>query len=296
MQRIISDRSADPYSWMRDPTAPEFARHVTSQNKAFDEAMAPAMPLAHEIYDEIIGRLPRVDATVPYRYGSYGYSFQYVEDRESPRFLRRRADSAAEPEVLLDYEDFRGGGEYLDVQVCIDRQSTLLAIAVDVTGDRIYSLQFRDLVSQRDLSQRISLATGNMAWCPNTRILFYSELDPETLRWRRIRRYAIGSDPSSAETVFDETDDAFSCSVYLAKSERFILIPVRSGNEDEVRYIAADPPFAPPRVLQSRQTGLEYSVDHDGSSFVIRTNLGHYNFSLMTASPETPSSENWVEL
>jgi oligopeptidase B len=286
----------DAYSWMRNVEDPRLMEHFIKENDRFEEVMAPVMPLAQQIFCEIVERIPSEDTTVPYRFGRYEYSYRYSDGREYPYLLRKLTDSPEEPEILLDYQEFLDGSEFLDIQICVDRQSTVLAYAIDQKGDRIYSIRFRDLISKQDLPHCIPVTTGNMTWSSDGRILFYSEPDPATLRWRRIKRYVLGTHPPTAETVFDDAHEAFSCHVYSAKSDDFILIHRSSGTEDEVYFIPGSDPFAQPRFLQACRPELEYDVQHDGTSFIIRTNLRNPNFRLMRASPEASSSENWAAL
>jgi oligopeptidase B len=175
--------------------------------------------------------------------------------------------------------------------------SSVLAFAVDLRGDCIYEIRFLDIPSRCELPQRIRLATGNMVWSSDGQVLFYCEPDPDTLRWRRIKRYLIGSDPASTEIVYEERDETFSCSVYCAKSHEFIFIHSSSGDEDETHYLVAANAFGAFQVVQQRQAGLEYQVQHAaGSSFIIRTNLLDPNFRLMRTSINKPTSMHWVEL
>ncbi len=53
----------------------------------------------------------------------------------------------------------------------------------------------------------------------------------------------------------------------------------------EVRILEADDPTGEFRVFQPRQRDLEYSVEHQGDRFLIRTNLFARNFRLMECPP-----------
>jgi oligopeptidase B len=288
--------AVDPYAWMRDTSQPRFTEYLQKQNELFDELMRPVRPLADQLLAEIVERTPPEDDSVPFRFGDYEYSFASREGTEYPCYMRRPAGSSRQPEVLLDYNDFAKDGEYLDIQVCVDRRSTVLAFAVDRTGDRVYSVYFKDLVSGELQPICLEFASGNMVWSKDGKFLFYTELDDQTLRWRRIKRYSRGADPGDAKSVFDDPDETFSCYVYSSKGDDFVLIRRSSSDEDEVLFIPSDDLLTPPRALEPCRPGLEYEVQYDGASLIIRTNLEAPNFRLMRAPLDAISSEQWSAL
>ncbi len=138
--------------------------------------------------------------------------------------------------------------------------------------------------------------TGNIAWANDSRTIFYSKQDPETLRWHRIFRHRLGTDPSEDVLVYEELDETFSSFVYKSKSKRYILIGSSQTLSDEYRFVDASTPDAEFAVVQPRERDLEYSVGHLGDYFYIRTNLGAENFRLMRAPVSNPSKEHWDEV
>jgi oligopeptidase B len=63
-----------------------------------------------------------------------------------------------------------------------------------------------------------------------------------------------------------------------------------------VHYLAAGRPTEPLRVIQRREKGREYSVEHHGSRFLIVTNDSATNFRLMEAPEDDPRRQNWKVL
>jgi oligopeptidase B len=63
-----------------------------------------------------------------------------------------------------------------------------------------------------------------------------------------------------------------------------------------VRFFAASDPFASLTVVQLREAGHEYYVDHRGGLFYVRTNSVGRNFGLFTAPVWAPRKENWKEV
>ncbi|MGY3412920.1 S9 family peptidase (plasmid) [Bradyrhizobium sp. 155] len=293
MAQRSSHKDADDFSWMRDVSNPRFLLFLQEENARFAAAIAPARDIEQELFEEIASRSPRVIESVPYKYGEYEYRLLYPEGAEYPRFERAQSRMPESRETILDYADVAGSYASCDILVSVDRRSSLLAFAIDVTGERLYTIRFKDLATGAVLPQTISGASGNMVFSKDGRNLFYTELDSQTLRWRRVKRYRIGADPQSSETVYDEADEAFSCSVYLAKGDDFVFIRSSSGEEDEVRFITSDDVLGPARLIAPRRPKCEYEVQFDGVDFVIRTNYNAPNFRLMRAAIDVTEIEAW---
>src|SRR6185369_6762569 len=72
-------------------------------------------------------------------------------------------------------------------------------------------------------------------------------------------------------------------------------LQIFSKTSTEARYIPADKPDAPLKVVLARQPDHEYDLDHRGGLFYIRTNKGAKNFRVVTAPVSDPSEANWKE-
>jgi len=138
--------------------------------------------------------------------------------------------------------------------------------------------------------------TGNLTWANDNRTLFYAKQDPETLRSHQVYRHLLGTDPSEDVMVYEEIDPTYSVYVWKTRSEKYVLIHSEQTVASETRYLDADNPQGEFRVIAPRERGVEYSVDHVGNRFIIRTNLEAENFRLMAAPVTRPGRANWREL
>jgi oligopeptidase B len=87
--------------------------------------------------------------------------------------------------------------------------------------------------------------------------------------------------------VYEEDDPAFSVSIELTKSRKFILLNLEEERTSEVRYLATDKPTGELKVIEPRRRGVLYEVDHVGDRFFIRTNLDAPDFRIMRAPEAT---------
>lgn len=284
---------ADPFAWMRRVATKRARAHYVRENARCEAALAPIMPLADEIFAEILARMPPTEDTVPYRYGDYEYRFSHGPGTRYPVFQRRPASGDQAFEPLLDYASLAEGDAHLDVQVAVDRASSRLAFAVDRSGAGVYRIGFKDIATGALAPTVLDGASGNMAFSRDGRFLLYVELDADTLRWRRVKRHHLGDDPAAARTVLDDPDEAFSCYVRPARSDACLFLHRTSGVADEVFVIDPRDPTAPPRSLQPLREGLEYEPRFDGDGLVVRTNLEAPDFTLMRAPFDAASAGEW---
>ena len=96
--------------------------------------------------------------------------------------------------------------------------------------------------------------------------------------------------------MYEETDPTFSVYIWKTRSEGYLLIHSDQTLTSEVRYLDADNPQGEFQVIAPRDRGVEYSVDHVGNRFIIRTNLEAENFRLMRAPVSRPGRANWREV
>ena len=108
----------------------------------------------------------------------------------------------------------------------------------------------------------------------------------------RTRRTPVEQD----SVVYEETDPGFFVSVWATTSEEYIVIGSGDHVTSEVRLLRASGPGAEPVLVSPRRTDHEYSVDHQGDRFVIRTNDTHKNSRLATAPEDDPTEKSWMPL
>ncbi|MGH9459170.1 MAG: S9 family peptidase, partial [Thermoanaerobaculia bacterium] len=163
-------------------------------------------------------------------------------------------------------------------------------------GRRKYDVYFKDLRTGAISPERLEDVTGNSVWAADEKTVFYVRQDPQTLRAYQVWRHEVGSDPSNDVLVYQEDDEEFSVYAYRSKSDEYIMIASSQTMADEARFVPANDPTAPPRVIEPRKRGREYGADHLNGAFTIRTNDGGTNFRIMRAPDTAPGYENWTEV
>ena len=287
----------DNYYWLKERTNPEVVAYLEAENAWTAQAMKHTEALQETLFNEMVGRLKQDDSSVPYLDEGYWYYTRFVEGGNYPLYCRKKGKLSSREEVMLDANALaRGQGYFSATGVQPSPGRNVLAFATDTVGRRFYTIRFKDLATGALLPDTIKDVTGNLAWANDNRTLFYTRQDPATLRSHRVYRHELGADPANDVLVYEETDETYS--VYLAKtkSRRFVTIVSGQTLATEVRYLDAGTPREAFRVFLPRERGHEYSVDHLGDRFYIRTNAGAKNFKLAATPVDAPARENWRDV
>ncbi|MDQ3557366.1 MAG: S9 family peptidase [Gemmatimonadota bacterium] len=287
----------DDYFWLRDRDNPETIAYLEAENRYTDAAMAHTESLQETLYGEMLGRIQQTDLSVPEKRGPYWYYSRTVEGEQYPIFARKRGSLDAPEEVLLDQNEMaRGIGYFRIYAMTVSPDHRRLAFSVDTAGSERLTLMVKDLASGTILPDRVDDIHFGLVWAADNQTLFYTRTDASH-RPDRVLRHALGSDPASDPVVYREPDVLFRASVTRSKDDRYLFFGSYSSTTAEVHFVPADRPTAPLRVIEPRAEGVQYSVEHADSSFVIRTNEGGAtNFKLMRAPVATPGRAAWREL
>jgi oligopeptidase B len=287
----------DPYYWLRERDNPKVIAYLEAENRHFEEVMAPVKQLREELFKEMVGRIKKDDASVPYHLDGYFYYTRLEGKQEYALQCRKRGSLEAEEEILLNENALATGHDYCDVtRARVSPDDRLLAYGIDTVGRRQYTIRVQEIDGGKLLAEEIPNTEGRVAWAADGKIFFYAENDPETLRPYRVMRHVVGTDPATDVEIFREQDPTFYVGVSVSKSRRYIMIDSGSTMTTEVRYLAASDPLGEFELMQPRVRGIEYMVSHFGDYFYVVTNYQAKNFRLMRAPIENPGIDHWEEV
>lgn len=287
----------DNYYWLRERENPEVIEYLESENAYTDQVLADIKPLEEELFEEIKGRIKQDDSSVPYVDRGYEFYTRFEEGKQYPLYCRKLNEPNASEEVMLDVNELAEGQSFCSVSgFRVSPDNKLVAFAVDFTGRRKYQLRFKDLNSGELLPESIDNISGGGVWAEDSKTVFYTKKDPVTLRAYLVLRHVVGTDVAEDVEVFEEKDEEFSCGVSKSRSRKFIFISSRQTLSTETRYLAADDPTGEFKVFLERQPTHEYSVNHLGDNFYIRSNEDAENFRLFSTSSSDLARKSWKEL
>src|SRR5207245_4486926 len=274
------DSRIDPYFWLRQKANPEVIAYLQAENSYADAVMAPAAELQERLYEEIVGRVQQTDTSAPAFFKGYWHYVRTVEGLDYEIYCRRKDSMEGPEEIELDANELASGHDYFAVGlVGRSPDENLLAYAIDLSGDELHEVRFRDLTEGHDLEDVLSGVYYGSAWSADSGTFFYVRPD-KALRPYQVWRHALGTPGDQDVLVLQEDDERFELSVELTKSERYIIVTSSSQITSESRYLRSDDPAGEPVLIEGRRHGVEYSVDHQGDRFLILTNVGAHDFTL----------------
>ena len=287
----------DPYYWLNERENLEVIQYLEQENAYCDFVMKDTELLQRELFEEMKSRYKEEDESLPYFFNEYWYITRYEKGTEYPVFTRKYQSQENEEELLLDVNILADGHDFYDVGgIAISLNNEIMAYSEDITGRRIYTIHIQNLKTKEKLEEKLENTTGRIVWANDNEHFFYIRKN-EHLRAYKIYRHRLGTSQEEDILVFHEEDEAFDVSVFKTKSLEYIFIASSSTVSDEHRFIPAADVFAEWRIVQPREEGLEYAVEHYENDFYILTNEGgDYNFKLVKTSVDTPYKENWVEV
>ncbi len=298
---IHGHQRIDNYYWLRERDDPEVIAYLEAENTYTAAMTEHSAALRSTLETELAARIEQDDQSVPIRERDYLYYTRWEVGGEFPIYCRQRAPTGSEPagpeQVILDVDALAEGHDYFDTDgLSLSESQQLLAYAVDTIGRRFYTIHVEDLRSGELLDDRIPAVTGELAWANDDLHLFYTRQDPETLRSFQVYRHTLGDDPARDALIYEERDPTFDVWLWKTKSRGYVVIDAAQTLSTESWVIDANRPIDAPRLIQARERGLEYDIDHLGDRLFVRTNLDAPNFRLMTTPVDATEKQHWREL
>ncbi|WP_022964175.1 S9 family peptidase [Halopseudomonas pelagia] len=298
-QSVRRDTTDDPYAWLEQRDNPEVLAFLAEENQATEAWLATHSDLRETLFQEIRGRIRETDLSLPGVWGPWLYYQRTEAGDEYPRYYRcvRPVNDSLEidpsSEALLLDLNALAGADFLqlgDYAISPDHQS--LAYSLDRQGDETYTLYLKDLRSGLVTELPLENADGSLVWAQDSQHLFAISMD-DTSRPAYLWRLKAGSEPVH---LFHEEDQRFYLHAYRSSSEQWIMLASSSKNTSEVRLLPANQPTGPWQLIEPRQAGHEYHVDHGPEGLVIRSNATGENFALFKADPTRPAQAHWQSI
>jgi len=283
----------DPYHWLKDQSYPtvddaEVLSYLRAENAYFEAAMAPHRPLIETLFQEMRGRIPEDDSSVPVRDGDWLYWWAFQPGAQYRTWYRRPA-AGGEQRTVFDEPAEAQGKQYFRLgAMAVSPDGRYAATLVDDDGSERFQLRIRDLSTGRDVETVTEVGIGEPVWTADSRGIVFTEVNDQ---WRsyRARLHRIGQPLASDKTLYEETENiAFTVGVGRTQDRRFILISTGENSSNEVRLVPADNVEAAPVLIARRRPMIQYSVDSSHGKLWILTNDDHVNFRLAEATPERP--------
>ena len=212
----------DPYHWLKDPRYPDVRDqavldYLRAENDYFEQIMAPYQNLVGSLFEEIKGRQPEAEESVPYREGDYLYRWRYEAGAQYRIWERAAIDNPDQWQLLLDEPALAEGRDYFSLGgLSVSRDGRYLAWSADTDGSERFTVSITDLETGTALDEPISNSLDAPVWAADSSHFFYLELSDN---WRpyRVRLHRLGTPRADDPIVYEEQDESFF--VHLAETQ-----------------------------------------------------------------------------
>ncbi|WP_439152389.1 S9 family peptidase [Winogradskyella sp.] len=305
---IHDDTRIDNYFWMRlsdeqknaetpDEQTQDVLDYLAAENEYLDKAMSHTKDLQTKLYDEIVGRIKKDDASVPVNNRGYSYYTRYVKGDDYPLYCRKKLEDNSKEEIMLDVPELAKGYSYYGVgRRSVSPNNNIIGYGIDTLSRRKYNIYFKNLSTGELLNDILKNTTGSAVWANDNKTVFYSTKDPTTLRSNKIFKHVLGTEQADDELVYEEKDETFATGVFKSQSQEYLMIYSSQTLSTEYRYLNANTPDGQWKIIQPREKNLEYGVGHYKDHFYIRTNLNAKNFKIVKTPINATTKEHWVDV
>ena len=266
---------------MRDHTAA--LAYLEAERAACDERLASVAPTAAEVLAELIARTPDAERSVSQDHGSHAYYTLTPPGRELPE-LRRSRRLAGPSQLLVDLAAF--GSPYAATGVVEPSpEGDVLAYSVDLDGSERYTLRFRRMDGDGDLSGADDLPVAiedtyyTGAWADGW---FYFTVIDALNRPCEVHRI----DPLTGErhVVITEPDQRFELTVRRS-GDRIVITSLSRTTSECWVVVDGEAVSIAPRIAE-----VEYHVEWDTDRWITLSNADEVEFALTApASPTAPA-------
>lgn len=312
-------KRVDNYHWMkddnwqavlRDPSLikPDVKAALLDENAYSKAVLAQTEDLQTAMFEEMKGRIKEDDVSVPMADGPWEYYTRYEIGAQHPIHARRPRtkgdfgvtlpsfeETKSAEQILLNEEERSKGHDYYetsDAQTSFDHK--IFVWGEDTQGSEYYTLYAKNLETDELIGAPIESSYGAFVISPDNQYLFWVWRD-ENSRPSKIYRRALGSNEDVL--IYEEKDEGYFIGIGLLSSEKHISISVGNHETNETWLIPAETPTAMPKLVEPRQDGIQYNVDHWGDRFVILTNADEaIDFKIVQSTAENPSRDTWKAL
>ena len=231
-------KRTDNYFWLREKINQEVLDYVDAENDYTTNCLKGTEALQNDLFHEMKNRIKEDDSSVPYFKNGYWYYTRFEEGSEHAIYCRKEKSLDNTEDILLDENELAKDHPYYEiVSLAISPDNKTLAFGEDVTGRRLYQIQFKNLETGKNYRDLIESTTSDLAWMNDSKTLFYSLKEEETLRPHQVKKHVLNTPADNDEIIFTETDDIYITGVSKDKLGRFIFIGSWSTLTTEYRLL-----------------------------------------------------------
>jgi oligopeptidase B len=282
---VFGAKRSDPYFWLRDDTRSDsqVLNYLKAENAYTDQVLEPSKGLRNAIRDEIERLVPPTDSSVPYLERGYWYYVCFEQGQNYPVIARKKEHGDGSEQVLLDEPRRAPANGYFSVgNWTVSPDGHLLAWTEDRVGRLQYELHVKNLKTGRVLEDTVRGLSANILWGGDSKTILYVVNNKE-LRPQWLKSHVLGTPAFQDRTLYDESDNTFYSMLVRTNDLKFVCLEGFSMVASEWRCARESAP-TDFKVIEPREVGHLYDVDHANGSWYVRTNWNAPNYRIMSVA------------
>ena len=293
----------DNYSWIHQENIlevlkdgskllPEVRKYLEEENSYTDHILKDNKEIEKKLFHEIKGRIKLDDVSLPFKDIRYEYWTKTTTKGNYSIKLRKKIGSDEIEEIWNgDKEKEKFKTEYFGIgDLEVSYNDKYLGYSLDLKGSEYYTIYLRDILSGKEITEKIEETSGSITFSLDDKYIFYSKLD-EFHRPRKIYRHKIGTSIKNDELIFEEKSEAFTVGISLSSDEKYFFITTSDHNTSEQYYFKVNEHKPEPKLIKKRKRGIIYSISSWNNYFYCHTNEDAEDFKIERCSDL--SKQNW---
>ena len=282
----------DNYSWIHQENIlevlkdgskllPEVRKYLEEENSYTDHILKDNKEIEKKLFHEIKGRIKLDDVSLPFKDIRYEYWTKTTTKGNYSIKLRKKIGSDEIEEIWNgDKEKEKLKTEYFGIgDLEVSYNDKYLGYSLDLKGSEYYTIYLRDILSGKEITEKIEETSGSITFSLDDKYIFYSKLD-EFHRPRKIYRHKIGTSIKNDELIFEEKSEAFTVGISLSSDEKYFFITTSDHNTSEQYYFAVNENKPEPKLIKKRKRGIIYSISSWNNYFYCDTNENAEDFKI----------------
>ena len=293
----------DNYSWIHQENIlevlkdgskllPEVRKYLEEENNYTDHILKDNKEIEKKLFHEIKGRIKLDDVSLPFKDIRYEYWTKTTTKGNYSIKLRKKIGSNEIEEIWNgDKEKEKLKTEYFGIgDLEVSYNDKYLGYSLDLKGSEYYTIYLRDILTGKEITERIEETSGSITFSLDDKYIFYSKLD-EFHRPRKIYRHKIGTSIKNDELIFEEKSEAFTVGISFSSDEKYFFITTSDHNTSEQYYFKVNEHKPEPKLIKKRKRGIIYSISSWNNYFYCHTNEDAEDFKIERCSDL--SKQNW---
>ena len=293
----------DNYSWIHQENIlevlkdgskllPEVRKYLEEENSYTDHILKDNKEIEKKLFHEIKGRIKLDDVSLPFKDIRYEYWTKTTTKGNYSIKLRKKIGSDEIEEIWNgDKEKEKLKTEYFGIgDLEVSYNDKYLGYSLDLKGSEYYTIYLRDILSGKEITEKIEETSGSITFSLDDKYIFYSKLD-EFHRPRKIYRHKLGTSIKNDELIFEEKSEAFTVGISLSSDEKYFFITTSDHNTSEQYYFKVNEHKPEPKLIKKRKRGIIYSISSWNNYFYCHTNEDAEDFKIERCSDL--SKQNW---